>query len=102
MANTRSFKPKTSPESSSEPTKAEDIVGEVREESPVKSEEPQIPAYSERPPEDQDAYPYQARNGYHRGGFRGGYRDRSESETRDVPTEEVSGYLDIMPEGHGF
>ncbi len=29
------------------------------------------------------------------------YRDYSDRD-RDVPTEEVSGFLDIMPEGHGF
>lgn len=35
------------------------------------------------------------------GGFR--RRDSYDSyQTRDVPTEEVSGILDIMPEGHGF
>lgn len=26
----------------------------------------------------------------------------SDFRTRDVPTQDVSGYLDIMPEGHGF
>ena len=31
--------------------------------------------------------------------YRNGSRDYS---TRDVPTEKVSGVLDIMPEGHGF
>ena len=34
-----------------------------------------------------------------------GYQSRSESfrsSDRDVPTEKVSGILDIMPEGHGF
>ncbi len=45
--------------------------------------------------------------GYSNGGGdynRGGYRSRSNTEdnTRDVPTEDVAGYLDIMPEGHGF
>ncbi|MBI2011681.1 transcription termination factor Rho [Candidatus Daviesbacteria bacterium] len=29
-------------------------------------------------------------------------RSRPLYETKDVPTEEVSGVLDIMPEGHGF
>lgn len=35
----------------------------------------------------------------------GGYRPTRYGEretTRDVPTEQVSGFLDIMPEGHGF
>ncbi|MBI2595340.1 transcription termination factor Rho [Candidatus Daviesbacteria bacterium] len=36
-------------------------------------------------------------NGYRSNGY--GERDYS---TRDVPTEQVAGYLDIMPEGHGF
>lgn len=31
----------------------------------------------------------------------GGY-PTSDIRTRDVPTETVAGYLDIMPEGHGF
>ena len=46
---------------------------------------------------------YSDRGGYDNGGGynRGGYR-RQESEPRDVPTEEVAGYLDVMPEGHGF
>lgn len=33
--------------------------------------------------------------------YRAGYRNGDYS-TRDVPTEEVKGILDIMPEGHGF
>ncbi|OGE31622.1 transcription termination factor Rho [Candidatus Daviesbacteria bacterium RIFCSPHIGHO2_01_FULL_44_29] len=36
----------------------------------------------------------------------GGYRSRGYAEerveSRDVPTQDVSGYLDVMPEGHGF
>ncbi len=32
---------------------------------------------------------------------RGGYQDRNYQD-RDVPTETVDGFLDIMPEGHGF
>ncbi len=34
--------------------------------------------------------------------FRGGYRNDYQERDRDVPTEEVQGMLDIMPEGHGF
>lgn len=33
---------------------------------------------------------------------RGGDYESPRNETRDVPTENVSGFLDIMPEGHGF
>ncbi len=36
-------------------------------------------------------------------GFRSGYRNNDyQDRDRDVPTEEVSGILDIMLEGHGF
>jgi transcription termination factor Rho len=38
-------------------------------------------------------------------GYRAGYRrdnGRSFQAERDVPTESVTGYLDIMPDGHGF
>lgn len=49
------------------------------------------------------------RNDYGNNGFRprygngGGYSSSPrEYQERDVPTEEVSGVLDIMPEGHGF
>lgn len=49
------------------------------------------------------------RNDYGNSGFRprygngGGYSSSPrEYQERDVPTEEVSGVLDIMPEGHGF
>lgn len=42
------------------------------------------------------------RGGYRRGGNNvGGYREREVRE-RDVPTQEVAGYLDVMPDGHGF
>lgn len=33
---------------------------------------------------------------------RNNYPERNDYPDRDVPTEEVSGILDIMPEGHGF
>ncbi|MBI2021334.1 transcription termination factor Rho [Candidatus Daviesbacteria bacterium] len=71
MANTRSFKPKTSSDTDSTKTlEAEDLVGQ-RSESEDSGD--QVPRYR-RPTE----------------------------QMRDVPTEEVAGYLDIMPEGHGF
>lgn len=41
--------------------------------------------------------------GYRSGGYRRNYGERDYSDRdRDVPTEEVSGILDVMPEGHGF
>lgn len=74
MPNTRSFKPKDlTPQPVSEvKADVDEVVGEKQEEN--KS------GYRPR---------YGNGNGYER-------------DTRDVPTENVSGILDIMPEGHGF
>lgn len=125
MANTRSFKPKPQLERSSE---VEEIVGNSENsESSDMSENPKIresasqrperSEYSERlayRPAESSEYSENYRpsrynrddSGYGGGSDynRGGYRSRSASmeSTRDVPTEEVAGYLDIMPEGHGF
>ncbi len=107
MANTRSFKPARSasgtadaggPKSiNSEEPKAdvEQIIGIPREEAPA--------------PENYQESRYQEGigngGGYYQGssiGYSGGYRRPSTDAMRDVPTEDVSGYLDVMPEGHGF
>jgi len=78
MSNTRSFKPKTKTET------VEDLVGkpEDRIGSEDKTSEPVSSGYN-RP--------------YHNN-----YQNGDKYSDRDVPTEEVSGILDIMPEGHGF
>jgi transcription termination factor Rho len=117
MANTRSFKPKTE-SSKSKPVKVEDLVGQDSD-APVISNDSERSA--DLKTESTDSSPM-ARNdknsqdeGYHMD-RNSSYRPRysnggSESDnryptsdirTRDVPTEQVSGYLDIMPEGHGF
>lgn len=88
MANTRSFKPKnTSSDTSS--LDVNDFIGEPEQTS---SSQPQSDYYRD---------PYDRPNQSDRYGG-GRYQDSSRRESRDVPTEEVSGYLDIMPEGHGF
>ncbi|MDO8429062.1 MAG: transcription termination factor Rho [Candidatus Daviesbacteria bacterium] len=74
MANTRSFRPKTDPTAVS----TEDFVGEQTENSQANA--------STNTASDN------SNSGY------GDYR----SQPRDVPTEEVSGILMIMSEGHGF
>lgn len=145
MANTRSFKPKTTTEKNS--PDVEEMVGEPerqegegleaaagldrsregegypeggyqrRGEYQPRTDNGGYSNYSER-----DSYSGASNSGYEGGGYRrysrdsrdngyyndggsdynrGGYR-RQTQETRDVPTEEVAGYLDIMPEGHGF
>ncbi len=89
MANTRSFKPKATTSDSAVDVK--DFIniptgGEVAEESVISRGEDQ--------PSSSSSYRSSS-----------GYSDRySERGTgmRDVPTEQVSGYLDIMSEGHGF
>lgn len=88
MPNTRSFKPK--PTSSSVPQ--EDIernenYSPSRAEEFVSGREESYSNYSEN-------------NGYSDSGRYS--RGRGEQSMRDVPTEQVSGYLDVMPEGHGF
>ncbi len=91
---TRSFKPKDikDSESSSRTVTADDFVG-VPVENPESSRE-EGSQYSN----------YSSGGDYARpsGGYRRMDRDRDRGNDRDVPTEQVSGYLDIMPEGHGF
>lgn len=85
MPNTHSFKPKPRSKASLEerPSDEQDLVGAEK-----------------REPEGEET---NFSGGYRRGGYsRGGDRFDREPQGRDVPTEEVNGYLDIMPEGHGF
>lgn len=91
MPNTRSFKPKdlnVNPVTEGK-VDVDQVVGEPEE--PAKSEEQNT--RSEMPA------PHQAGSYRPRYGNGNGY---SERDNRDVPTESVSGILDIMPEGHGF
>lgn len=130
MANTRSFKPK--PQSEKAASDVEEMIGgpekssegaEVKEGIGRQEGEGRYgaPEYSER--QDYSRGGYSERESYEGGGYRsrysrdsrddgyygngggysrgGGYR-RETQESRDVPTEEVAGYLDVMPEGHGF
>jgi len=132
MANTRSFKPKSQTEKSSE---VEEFVGAPQEEggegrrdegaqqerrfeesdnagnqreSYERSDYQPRGGYSERDSYEGGGYRsrYSRDEGYGSGGGsdynRGGYRRPSADTARDVPTEEVAGYLDIMGEGHGF
>lgn len=85
MANTRSFRPK----SGAQKIDIEDIVGEAPARTSSAQDE------QTRSPQPADDYPRERENG-------DSYSQRREYQTRDVPTEQVSGYLDIMPEGHGF
>jgi transcription termination factor Rho len=127
MANTRSFKPKLQTDKTSD-AGIEEIVGapeNINEPSqdrqPGNYEPERAPAgrsdYSERDYSDGGGYRPSRysrgnddNNGYYQGGGSdynrggGGYRRPAPAvdTVRDVPTEEVAGYLDIMPEGHGF
>ena len=130
MANTRSFKPKPQTEKATdaadtEVTKATNVTNVTEENSEnsdsqritesEKSVQSENSDFSERPvnrssefSESSDNYRpsrYSRDEGYYNGGSdygRGGYRRSSTDTGRDVPTEEVAGFLDIMPEGHGF
>ncbi len=99
MANTRSFKPK----SDTAPKNTDEINGDIAEaaatEVPIRSQNSASAEYSD--------YQNSSESSYNRGSgdySRSSYRpQRPQADTmRDVPTEDVSGYLDIMPEGHGF
>jgi len=141
MANTRSFKPKTQPESSD----VDQMIGGPDNSSQPESSQPESAQPDSQPQQNFESQPQQGRyenqgnqgyernsgysdqqssdsyrpsrysrgnddgynnNGYQGGGSdynRGSYRRPQQVDTmRDVPTEEVAGYLDIMPEGHGF
>lgn len=99
MANTRSFKPK----SDTAPKNADEITGNNTDVTPA-----EVPARSQNSSSSEYSdYQTSSESSYNRGGgdySRSSYRpQRPQGETmRDVPTEDVSGYLDIMPEGHGF
>ncbi|KKS64777.1 transcription termination factor Rho [Candidatus Daviesbacteria bacterium RIFCSPLOWO2_01_FULL_43_38] len=99
MPNTRSFKPKDSKQLTADsnqpavsgeqsvvsPSGVDALVGEPVDEKPdVRSE---------------TASNFQHPTSNYR---RDGYQNGDRYSDRDVPTEEVSGILDTMPEGHGF
>lgn len=109
---TKSFKPKdqTSDVGSQKSDYALDqLVGEPS--SPVipsvseESQDFKSRDSSQATPDQNDNYQsggYRPRYGsYRNGGYQNEGRDYQQRD-RDVPTEEVSGILDIMPEGHGF
>ena len=94
---TKSFKPK-------EESSADELVG-----NPVdQPSSPVIPANAGIQLEESSSKldPDIRRDDNYRGSYRphygGGYQNDYQQRDRDVPTEEVSGILDIMPEGHGF
>ena len=88
---TKSFKPTSSTRSldnsstrENEQTTVDQLVGNTETSNPVN--EPSRNDYGYRPR-------------YGNSGYSNGNQDYP---TRDVPTEEVKGVLEIMPEGHGF
>lgn len=96
---TRSFKPTQVTEDIKDETKAPDGVDDFVGNSEEVSQEERVPQVSRGEEESYDSYTRGARDTFNpRGTFRNGYSDRD----RDVPTESVTGVLDIMPEGHGF
>ncbi|MBI3485895.1 transcription termination factor Rho [Candidatus Daviesbacteria bacterium] len=79
MANTRSFKPKQ--------ISSADLVEEIQK--------PKTLEASEVVAEQKEPEPSSSSESYRANSFR-------RTETRDVPTEQVFGILDVMSEGHGF
>lgn len=85
---TKSFKPLK------EEPSVDEVVG-----TPV--DQPSTPVIATETPRNDNYQGGGYRRPYGNGGYQNGGRDY-EQRDRDVPTEEVSGILDIMPEGHGF
>ncbi|MCL4366203.1 transcription termination factor Rho [Patescibacteria group bacterium] len=104
---TKSFKPKEQSVVSYQPSDestVDQFVGESTSPAvPSTSGESQNPSGGSSPMAPQNdngrGYGYRPRYG---GGYQNGGGDRYSERDRDVPTEEVSGILDVMPEGHGF
>ena len=99
---TKSFKPKE--QSSDEAPSVENLVGELASHviPSERSERGNLTneiATSPSAPRNDNSGSYRPR--YGNGGYQNGPRDYSERD-RDVPTEEVSGILESMSEGHGF
>ncbi|KKR92392.1 MAG: Transcription termination factor Rho [Candidatus Daviesbacteria bacterium GW2011_GWA1_41_61] len=92
MPNTRSFKPKSQPVDEETPKGSGRSLAEMSEGGSIDD------FVGEPPPENglaaNRSSAYRTNREYSRSN--GGY------EGRDVPTEEISGILDTMPEGHGF
>jgi transcription termination factor Rho len=94
---TKSFKPVEEPQDVAEKS-ADSLVGEPINQPTGESQSEAPRRYSDQGYRNDD---YRGGGGGYRNG--GGYRDRERDyQDRDVPTEEVNGVLDIMPEGHGF
>ena len=91
---TKSFKP-APPSQSSTFVDVNELVGSPREATPKAGEagEPQENLRVD------SASSFQRQSSTYRNSYQNGGREYSD---RDVPTEEVSGILDIMSEGHGF
>jgi transcription termination factor Rho len=90
---TKTFKPT---KETAEEKSAEDLVGGNNPVTSSEQSSPRTSSSEESSSFQNDNY----RSGYRNQGY-GGYQERSYPD-RDVPTEKVSGVLDIMPEGHGF
>src|SRR3989344_2633499 len=115
MANTRSFKPvrpvggpKDEKTTASRKVDVEDLVGESQpvEPQPSSSYDSPQPRYSNSREDYGNQNEYQPRAAEGEPRFqrdtRPSYSTNREPSQRDVPTEKVAGYLDVMPEGHGF
>jgi len=97
---TKSFKPKDVNELVGEPASpvipsASEAVPVGRQESSTSNKQIAAPASGEARNDNYGSY----RPRYGNGGYQNGGRDYQD---RDVPTEDVSGILEIMAEGHGF
>lgn len=100
---TKSFKPADRPAQQTNTPDSGDFVGEGQESQPESMNAGTGQPRFDQPREYQQEGGYRPRYGNNGGGYQSnsGYQSRDYQE-RDVPTEEVSGILETMPEGHGF
>ncbi len=107
MPVTKSFRPKkispiggaTRSDHSSYQSSGEDNLPDARSADSLTQNPTNTGDYSEG---DQQESGYGYRNNYNKQSLRSNDLRNRERQDRDVPTEEVSGMLDIMGEGHGF
>jgi transcription termination factor Rho len=92
MPNTRSFKPKTTTSMGSQPLDIDQLVGD-----PTSDAQPKMNQSDNNYASDRDNS-----GGYDSRGYGRNPRNNDSQQMRDVPTEQVFGYLDIQNEGHGF
>ncbi len=105
MPNTRSFKPRST--TKVDPEQYQEGAASPSEPAQPMSSDPGAPISAPAPTSSYSSLGHTASSAYSdsretNSTYSAGTSSYSRPQERDLPTEEVSGFLDIMPEGHGF